>query len=197
MAADQLATAADLSALLGVTVAAGQAGVLLECATAVVQEAAGRQRLVAVAGDIITIAGTTDSWLDLPQRPVTTVTTVTLDGVALTAGAAGSGGSTYRVIGNRLWRGDGWQQYASEPSTVVPTYSHGYAAGAQDLQLARAAVLGLCRPFVDNTSGATQVRIDDYSVTYDRMSAAMESSPHLAAALRRQYGRPAGLVRLG
>jgi hypothetical protein len=197
MTADQLATAADLGNLLGVTVDAGQAGVLLECATAVVQEAAGRQRLVAVAGDVLTIMGTTDSWLDLPQRPVTAVASVVLDGVTLTAGAAGSGGATYRRVGDRLWRGDGWQTYAGEPSSVVVTHSHGFTAGVQDLQLARSAVLGLVRPFVDNTTGAVQVRIDDYAATYDAMMARMEASPYLARALERQYGRRAGLVRLG
>jgi len=99
--ADQLATPADLAAVLqlSTTLDSTLAAVLLETATAVVQEAAGNQRILQVAGDVLAIEGTTDSWLALPQLPVTSVASVVLDGVTLSTAA-----NDYKVIGSRLWR---------------------------------------------------------------------------------------------
>jgi hypothetical protein len=197
--ADQLASPADLGTLLGLggDLDVAKATLLVEIATAIVQAATGRpaQRLVAVSSETITLTGTVGSWLDLPQRPVTAVEAVELDGVAVILGAAGSGGSTYRLRGDRLWRGDGWQTYVGEPSEVEITYSHGYAADDQRLQLARSAVLGLIRGAYDNAEGRTSVRIDDFAAAYDVMSARMEASPHLRRALARQYGNPAGWIQ--
>lgn len=194
MAADQLATPADLATLLGVP-ADDRMTLLVECATAVVQEAAGNQRILQAVDDAVTLPGLTPSELRLPQIPVTAVTSVTLDGAALTAGAAGSGGKTYRLIGNSLWRGDGWQAYCGEPSEVVVTYSHGYPPNSQELQLARNEVLSLASGRYDNPGNAGQVRIDDYAATYDAMSREMTKS--MRASLRRKYGRQAGAVRVG
>jgi hypothetical protein len=94
-----------------------------------------RQRILEVIGDTATLAGTTDSWLSLPQIPVTTVASVTLDGTAVTAGAV-STTSSYKRIGSRLWRGDGWAAYVDAPSEVVVVNTHGYPAGSQHLQRA-------------------------------------------------------------
>lgn len=219
MAADQLATTSDLASFLQITADAAfntTAAVLIESATAVVQQAAGGQRIVQVVGDTASVIGTTDSWLDLPQIPVTAVTSVTLDGRTLTPS------TDYRLMGNRLWRKFGWQtnygwpydgaysywggypppQILSgypyqEPSQVVVVNTHGYATGSQQLQLARRAVLSLAAGVYANPEGATQTRIDDYTAAYDAMAAKMEASTHLRAALRKAYGRRAGLVRVG
>ena len=134
--ADQLVTPEDLASFLQQDLDLATATLLIEAATAVVQEAAGGQRILQVAGDTATLIGTTDSKLDLPQIPVTAVTSVTLDGTALTAGSAGGVTSTYRRIGSKLWRTDGWQTYIGEPSTVVVVYTHGYPAAHQRLQRA-------------------------------------------------------------
>lgn len=216
--ADQLATPADLTAALQLTTAIDStvATLLLECSASVVQEAAGDQRIVQVVGDVLTIQGTTDSWLALPQIPVTTVTSVVLDGTTLTTAA-----NDYKVVGNRLWRRLGWQTnwgwpidwpypvwgingtpfnwqgMLSEPSLVLVTYTHGYASGSQDLQLARNASLSLCKGAYTNPGGVSSEKIDDYEVMFERMSAQMEASPYLKAALKRKYGRRAALVRIG
>jgi hypothetical protein len=195
--ADQLATLADLANALQMELADLDSGVgtlLLECATAVVQEATGGQRIIQVAGDTATLIGTTDSWLDLPQIPVTAVASATLDGTALTVGIEAT---NFKHRGNRLWRTDGWQTYVGQPSDVVVVYTHGYAAASQDLQLARAAVLSLAKAGYANPSGVASESIDDYNVSFQAMSAQMETAPHLKGALRRKYGRRAGLVRLG
>lgn len=188
--ADQLATQADLEALLQTTLPAATATLILEAATAVVQAAAG-QRLIAVVDDEIELPGTGDVWLQLPERPVTAVSSASIDGTALTFGA------DLRVSGSALWRRTGWAACSWEPSSITVVYSHGYAADDQALQLARSAVLGIARTAAANPSGATQVAIDDYRAAYESTAAAMEASPALRAALRKQYGRKGGLVRIG
>lgn len=196
--ADQLATLQDLADALQVPLASvptGTGTLLLECATAVVQGAAGGQRIVQVSGETLNVLGTTDSWLDLPQIPVTAVASVTLDGTLLTVGTLDP--AHYKLRGNRLWRTGGWQTYVGQPSDVVVVHTHGYAPGAQELQLARNAVLSLAKAQFANPSGAASESIDDYNVSFQAMSAQMEASPFVKAALRRQYGRRGALVRLG
>lgn len=196
--ADMLASLQDLADALQVPLAdvpTGTGTLLLECATAVVQEAAGGQRIVQVVGDTFSLIGTTDSWLDLPQIPVTAVSAVTLDGVTLTSGTLVS--TYYKHRGSRLWRTDGWQTYVGMPSDVAGTYTHGWAAGSQELQVARGAVLSLAKGQFSNPSGVASESIDDYSVNFQAMSSSMDATPYLKAALRRRYGRRAGLVRLG
>lgn len=195
--ADQLATLQDLADALQIPLAdlpTGTGTLLLECATAVVQIAAGGQRIVQVVGDTASLIGTTDSWLDLPQIPVTAVASVTLDGAALTVGIDAA---QYKHLGNRLWRTDGWQTYVGRPSEVVSVNTHGYPAGHQKLQLGRWATLSLAKGQVPNPGSVASESIDDYSVTFDKMSAQMEASPFLQKALRKAYGRRASLVRLG
>lgn len=213
--ADQLATPADLASLVQGDVDTSTATLLIEMATAVVQQAAGGQRIVQVVGDVLTMGCYSDSWLDLPQIPVTAVASVVLDGTLLTAGA------DYKVVGNKIFRRTGWQsntgypwdwQYGGnwppgalippgypvqEPSSVVVTYTHGYAAGSQDLQLGRGAALSLAKGGYSNPSGASSESIDDYSISFDAMSAQMDAAPHLQAALAKKYGRRAGLIRIG
>lgn len=213
MTADQLATPEDLASALQQDLDLATATLLMECATAVVQEAAG-QRIVQVVDDELTIMGTSDSWLDLPQIPVTAVSAVTIDGEATTH---------WKKFGDRLFRRHGWQRdlgfgwrygygYRSqfgahhhcdtpEPSVITVTCTHGYAPGAQELQLARSAVLSLATKVYANPSGVVSESIDDYSASYASataaMASAMDASPYLKQALRRQYGRRAGLVRIG
>src|SRR5690606_41864707 len=91
--------------------------------TAVVQGEV-RQRLVQ-ATDTISLVGTTESWLPLPERPVTEVSSVSLDGQPI---------DDWQLHGSRLWRPDGWAASAYEPTTVEVTYTHGYPPGHQALQ---------------------------------------------------------------
>ncbi|XTZ17050.1 hypothetical protein ACQSSU_06635 [Micromonospora echinospora] len=190
--ADQLATLADLAAHLQVGEAdlnPATGTLLIECATAVVQAAAG-QRIVE-ATSTVTLESGPDRWLWLPQIPVRSVTSVVLDGTALTADDG------YRLRGHRLWRAAGWQTCASPPSEVVVEYTHGYPADAQELQLARQAVLSLAAAAYRNPGGAVREQIDDYAVAYEAVSTRMEAAPYLRTSLRRQYGRSAGLITLG
>lgn len=219
--ADQLATAADLESLLGTTLDAGKATLLLEMATAIVQGICGGQRIVQVVDDELTLTSYSDSWLSLPQIPVTSVSSVTIDGDVIT---------DWKLFGDKLFRKIGWQNdlgwqnrygwpgygyyddywsgfdpvtgahttsFGQQPSTVVVVCTHGYPTGAQELQLGRSAVLSLAATGYNNPTGATSEHIDDYSVSFDAMSARMEASTFLKAQLRKQYGRRAGVVRIG
>jgi hypothetical protein len=187
-----LATKEDLWALLGEdadTLPPAQADILLEIASAEVR-AATKQHLSLLADDELTIMGTTDSWLALPQRPVTAVSLVTLDGDAVT---------DFTRFGARLWRTCGWAVCASEPSTVTLTYSHGYAADDPALDLARKQTLMLAAHLHANPTSATALSIDDYREQFPQASDGSSGMlPRLAAQLlRRTYGLTVGVARIG
>lgn len=194
--ADQLASPEDLASLLERDdIDAYKATMLVECGTAVVQACVG-QRIVEVIDDPLELdldEYDGGSYLDLPERPVTAVSTVTIGATAVTDW-------TLQKSKSRLWRADGWRStlvnYFDQPSTVNFVYTHGYPDGHQKLQLGRAAVLGLISGVYGNPVGATRETIDDYTVAYDKMTAQLEASPFLVAALRKQYGRPPRSVRL-
>lgn len=195
--ADQLATPEDLASLLERDdIDLHKATRLVEIGTAIVQQAAGRppQRLIEVIDDNATLLGTTGQWLDLPQRPVTEVTSVAIEGDAV---AAGRGPNDYRLFGSRLWRAGGWAVTAYVPSDVDLVYSHGYAEGDQGLELAAGAVLSIITGAYGNPAGMKAESIDDYSVTWTALAGQLEASKYLKAALRSQYGRGAGIVRIG
>lgn len=192
--ADQIVAPAEIEAFLGVT--STEADRLATQATSLVQEATG-QRLVEVTDEQITIMGTTDSWLALPETPVTDVSAVEIDGEAVT---------DYKLVGSRLWRACGWSSPTTntvkvyEPSLVTVTYTHGYADGAQRLERARTAVFGLCVELHENPTGSSGgYSIDDYreGSAGGAGESGVKVPDGVAAALRRYYGRSAGLVRLG
>jgi hypothetical protein len=189
--ADQLITPGELASLLERDdLDAAKATMLVEVSTSIVQEAAGGQRIIQVVDDTVNLVGTSDSWLALPQIPVSAVASVTLDGTVLVAN------TDYQVFGDRIWRAQGWQSLVGAPSLVAVVYTHGYVFTAQACQLARSAVLSVCAGAYTNPAGLKSVGVDDYHVVYSALAREMELTPYLAAALKRQYGRRAGLVRI-
>lgn len=129
-----------------------------------------------------------DQWLPLPQRPVTAVTAVTIDGTAVT---------DYTVLPHALWREDGWidgaQSSAGEPIRVTVAHTYGYATIPAEL-VSWCCVLASQAFAVIEKSGALgagvvqQERIDDYAVTYAQAVEAMHIPPIPAARLRARYG---------
>jgi hypothetical protein len=194
MPADQLATAADLASALQSDLDTSTATLVVECATAVVQ-AIVRQRILQVTETVVLDLDGYDGgvYLPLPERPVSVVTSAAVGATAVTD-------FTAQLSRGRLWRAYGWRSlllaYYNQPSTVTINYTHGYAPGSQKLQLARSAVLSLGKGAYTNPGGALMEAIDDYRVQFDSMSAGMEASPFLIAALKRQYSLPPGSVRL-
>jgi hypothetical protein len=190
--ADKLATPADLRTLLGEDSASltdAEAELMLELATGAVQAAAGQDILEAT--ETITLIGTVESWLSLPQRPVTAVSSVSLDGDTVT---------DYKRFGDRLWREDGWASSAYEPSEVQVAYTHGLASTDQRIQLARSAVLAIAAQLFSNPNGATGFSIDDYREQYSQSASSDIAGlvpSRLQKALRRKYGPRGRLVRIG
>jgi hypothetical protein len=109
---------------------------LLGLASALIQDEA-KQTISLVTDDALVMPGTTDELIKLPQRPVVSITSVTLDGVTLTEG------SDWYLDGNAIVRrtillsaaigildgpfllGTG---FGYPNQTLEITYSHGYAA---------------------------------------------------------------------
>lgn len=191
--ADQLATTGDLSTFLGETIAAATETFLLEVATAAVQDAAG-QRLVEVTDDTVELLGTADYWLQLPEKPVASVSSVEIDGDAVT---------DFELRGSRLWRDHGWREPANfspltstPPTSVVAvTYSHGYELTDQDVQFARQVTLVTAAQMYANPLGATGLSIDDFRQQFSQSagtSAGGEIPERLQRALRRKYGLRTG-----
>lgn len=196
--ADMLATPEDLAALLQQDLDRATAELLIEAATAVVQNAAGGQRILRVVDDTITMyLDEVDDplWVYLPQRPVISV-------VSVVVGASPVSDWSPQFNRGRIYRANGWaagssiQTDGSAPGLVTVTYTHGYADGDQRLQLARTAVLMLAAGGYTNPTSATREQIDDYAVQYAEAAARMEVSGTVAAALRKQYGRTRTSVRL-
>lgn len=190
--ADLLATPADLASLLQQDLDTSTATLLLELATAAVQGATG-QRLVQVVGDTATIWPTdpTDQWITLPQRPVTVVASAQVGTTPVT---------DWILEYNRLYRFTGWYSalayWPRQPNPVTVTYTHGWATGAQELQLARQATLALAAGAYTASPAVTAEQIDDYRVQFAEGAGAMSLTPFLRDALTRRYGRPVATVRL-
>lgn len=190
--ADQLATPQDLASLLDLDFEAlpeakkNRLTLLVECATAVVQAVVG-QRIVAGTSTAV-LPAPAGAYLDLPEWPVRSITSVSIDGAA---------DSSWRLDGGRVWRRLTWRLQWAYPGSVAVTYEHGYPANSQGLQLARQAVLSLAAPVYGNPTGLVREQIDDYAAAYEAMATRMEASRFLKEALVAQYGRTADGVRIG
>lgn len=187
--ADQLATPQELASLLqldydALTVAQQDTlTMLVELATSKVQRAAGGQRIVDVTDTaVIDVPDTCDLYLPLPQLPVRSVSSVELDGTAIT---------DWYLRRQMLWRAGGWYLSSDPPSQAVVTYAHGYLTGSQWLQTGRDHTLSLARLGWGNPSGSTSEAIDDYRVTYAEADARMQVTEYMAAAIADAYGTSA------
>lgn len=186
MAADLLATPSDLASLLQRDVDTATATLLLELATAKVQRAAGGQRIVDVTDTaVLDISDPYDLYLPLPQLPVRSVDEVVLDGVTIT---------DWYLREQQLWRAVGWMQSYSPPSQAVVTYTHGYTAGSQYLQLAKDACLSLAQMGYGNPDAVTSEQIDDYRVSYADADARMQMTNYMRSALASAYGAGSHVV---
>lgn len=134
-----------------------------------------------VEDDTITLPGTWDADLWLPQRPVVDVSAVAVDGLAL---------SDYSWLPNgRLSRGlvPSGPQYAQAwggpLSTITVTNSHGYATVPGDI---RRICLQVASRLIENPAAVQAEQIGNYSVTYTRRDTERGSlTPDEQRALRR------------
>lgn len=205
--ATALVTPEELSSWLQEDLDTATATLLISQATAIVQEATG-QTLVQVLGDTVVLDGQPEPYLALPQRPVTAVSSVTMQDANLAPITLDP--SQYTLRGNRIWRAWGWQfaavflppvkmlgyQYLEwpPPSQVTVVCDHGWAPGAPQLEPARSAVFALCAQAYVNPGGSRSVAVDDYTETYSDQFAGMQMPESTKALLRRRYGHSVGSV---
>lgn len=190
--ADMLATKEELASLLGATVEDGQATLAIALATAVVQGIVG-QRLLQVT-ETVTLMAPYGEWLELPQRPVTAVSSVEINDQAVT------GWALYEQ--RRLWRELGWVLAVDgaplwRPATVEVSYTHGWPADHQRLQLAKSVCLTLAGQQYSNPTGVVGFRIDDYSEQYAQsVAGGMQVPDSVQSLLKRAYGTVVGSIGL-
>jgi hypothetical protein len=191
MALAPLATVADLEAR-GVTVGTSETaivGTYLDVASTIVRDAAGCP--VSEVISTVTLEGASGATLFLPGQPVTAVSDVQIDGVAV---------SDYRLTNGALWRSCGWSGRLA-PSAVTLTMTHGLDPVPADIvdlvcRMAAQALLA----FRGGDPAPRQVsseRIGDYSVTYaDTESGVMSLTTYQANKLAARFGNGAGVVKL-
>ena len=196
MALPNLAASSDLSAR-GVDVTnTALVAVMLAVASATIRNAAQSPILSTSSTVTVWALDECDPWLDLPGKPITAVSSVTLDGTLLPA-------TDYKLVDGRLWRLGGWggSRY-SEPIAAVIALTHGLAAVPVDIinlvcDLAEAGMKAA------NTGGISDPRVlvesvDDYSVTYRQGGQVVASVMELPAmtrdGLRKRFGGGVGLV---
>ena len=158
-----------------------------------------RQDISAVTGDVMTREAPDGPWLELPQRPVTTVTTASINGHVV---------GDFSQIGDRLYRVFGWRWPSVDTipplaiyglkSTLSVTYNHGYSP-IPDVIVAVCRRMAM-RAFI-NPTGLTSLEsgIDDWTnkVGYaDRVGTGVALTDEDKLSLRR-YRRGAFSVDLG
>lgn len=152
------ATPTDLRHFLGINhdnLDMGRAKRLLTQATELIRGAA-RQRIERVTGDVATLIGRGEAVLLLPEQPVVSVTSITVDAVLLAA--ANYDASEAGVL--RRLDGDTWGLH-SDPATIVVTYTHGYSPLPQDVRAICLSVAG--RAYTFRQPGAESLALDGLS----------------------------------
>lgn len=190
--ADQLATPQDLASLLQLdydSLTDGQKAtmaLLVELGTGKVQRAAGGQRIVDITDTAVIDILDLEQWLELPQRPIRSVSAVNLDGTDIT---------DWKLVNQKLFRLVGWLTSWEEPSQAKVTYTHGYPTGSQYLQIGRSHTLSLAVNGWDNITGASSEGIDDYKVSYAAADAAMQLTQFQKDEIAAAYGSQAYTTR--
>jgi hypothetical protein len=185
-----LATVADLEAR-GVTVAESElpaVAVYFDVASAIVRDAAGSP--ISESTSTVTLEGR-GSRLLLPGGPVTAVSAVSVDGVAVT---------DYKLLSGSLTRPCGFD----DGSEVTVTYAHGLPAVPADIvdmvcRLVGQELLKLREGGADTALASkpvTQERIGDYSVTYgyDVAFTDMDLPDKVRDKLAARFGNGAGIT---
>jgi hypothetical protein len=192
MALPNLASLADLTARgVDTTTNPTLAETMLTVASSLVRQAAGSP----VAQHVATVtfhATEHGEWLDLPVKPVTAVSAVSLDGDLATG---------WKLVNGDLWRREGW--YSCEPVEVEVTLTCGLPEVPEHIVqlVCDLAILGTktaAEGAIDPRVVAE--RIDDYSVTFakgaESVASAMTIPPMTRHSLRAQFGRGMSSVRM-
>lgn len=199
----------DLATLLSQSFDEGEelkAELLLDMATAVIKSWT-RQDIEAVANDEVKLPGTWGTDLELPQWPVTGVSSVAVNGLAIdVTGWTWNSRQLIRrgFLGPRAFdwpigvfinesdlndwplQPGGIFHWSGPAATIEVTYSHGFATVPGDV---RAICLSIAARVFVNPVGAVMERIGAYEITYDQTvrnrSAGMALTPEDQQALRK------------
>lgn len=176
------ATASDLATYLNKSdMTAGevdQANMLLDIATGAIQREVG-QTIEYVAADVAVLRGNYGSVLVLPERPVLSVSAVSINGTSLTVSTDYVwDGATSLYRGRRFFNNQYQEEWfkdrtnlhwGGEDAQVSVTYTHGFAELPPD-------VIGVCLDLaaraVNSPAGIKAETLGSYSVTYEQRSAA-------------------------
>jgi len=117
---------------------------LLDSASAIIRGHC-YQTLSIVTGDVFTAYPTVSSFLSLPERPVTAVATVTVNGVATTA---------YYIVPRGIRSGTLQAPGAAWTSGATVTYTHGYAESSEAFKAIKAVCIEMVkRAYTGDESG--------------------------------------------
>lgn len=193
MTLPNLAQTTDVTALLQrelTTAEATYAATLLASASGKVRSYT-RQILSQVLADTYTCFGTWEQRITLPQRPVTNISSITINGTAVAAGSYSwdrngnidilSGSFQPDVSGgfsgskSNLWgpAGSTFLNYATGPNWNGPTaqivvvYDHGFATVPSDIT---DEVAGLVASRIATPTGISMEQVGGYKVSYARQS---------------------------
>jgi hypothetical protein len=146
--ADSFATAAELAMLIGSSDQddLSREQLLLAMASGMVR-AYCHQELSPVVDDVVTVYPTVSTLLTLPERPVTAVSQVLVDGVATT---------NYYVRPRGIRSGTVASPGSAWLSGATVTYSHGYAETTAEYKTIKSVCLSMAsRAFTMNQNGAS------------------------------------------
>jgi hypothetical protein len=184
-----LAVQADVEAIIGRSLNATQTTAcarLLDMASGVVRRYT-RQNITQVVNDVVTLPGNWGNTLELPERPVTAVASVSMNGATMA-------NTMWKLVDNSLFLGTGafmpdygstiwggsalWGPAGSNQgpqaigntwqgptAQVTVTYTHGYADVPQDIVN---IVAGMVALQINAETGIQSEMIGDYKVVYAR-----------------------------
>jgi len=149
---------------------------LLDLATAEIQGYTG-QTIEAVADETVRLVGNWSHQLELPERPVTAVTSVTMIDPQVSQVLVQNQDYTWQRRG-LLWRPRGYSlatertfdigiyaNWGGPDREVEVTYSHGYATPPV---FVKKICLEMAKRVIVNPSGVMREAIDGYNTAYDR-----------------------------
>lgn len=136
----------------------------LDAASDAVRDAAGSP-ITQTESTVRIVAAGCGSWLDLPGKPVVSVSSVTIEGEPVTG---------WRLLGSRLYRAGEWAH--GGPVEVQVTMVHGFAEAPADVV---ALVCDFAIAALLNESGARAgVTSQGYSIDDYRENLAFDQGPH-------------------
>lgn len=167
----QLITVQEFEDLGHVTVGneIGRAATLIEAASAQVDAWCNRFAFQRTVNDTRIFHGVHADRLELPGRPIESVTSVTVDGDVIT---------DWTLVGDVLWRA----AWGGTSVTVEVVYTHGYDGAPADV---KAVVAQAAARAWNSGPGVAQESVGSYSVTYTRESVGVS----LLASERDQLSR--------